>query len=111
MLEGHDHRGGNGMFARLVSAQAVDGKLDEAVRIWKEEDMPLMDSVKGYLGAYLLADRESGKAVSMTLWEREEDSVADVGSQLHQKQLGMYEGLLVGEPIHKGYEILARDRV
>ena len=47
------------MFARLVSAKARMGKLDEVVRVWKEEDIPLMESVKGYRGAYLLTESNS----------------------------------------------------
>ena len=41
------------MFARLVSAQLATNKLDEGMKIWKEQDMPLMESVKGYRGAYI----------------------------------------------------------
>ena len=65
------------MFARLVSARVRDGKLDEVIRIWKEEDIPLTESVKGYRGAYLLTDRKTSKAISMTIWDSEEDSIAD----------------------------------
>ena len=101
---------GNAVFARLYSAEARTDKLDEIIRIWKEEDVPLMDSVKGYHGAYLLADRKSGKAISITLWDSEEDSAADVESRLHQKQINMYEGLMTGEPVYQGYELVARSK-
>jgi heme-degrading monooxygenase HmoA len=111
------------MFARLVSAKAKKGKLDEVIRVWEEEDIPLMDSVKGYRGAYLLTDRRTGRGkgkaiaplvpqvVSITLWDIEEDSIADEQSQLHHAQLDMYEDLLTGTPIHQGYEIVAKDKV
>ena len=38
------------MFARLVSAQARNDKLNEIIRIWKEKDIPLMKSVKSVKG-------------------------------------------------------------
>ena len=99
------------MFARLVSAQGKVDKLNEMIRIWKEKDMPLMKSVKGYRGAYLLTDRKTGRGTSMTLWDSEEDSIADEQSALHRKQLDMYKGLFTGEITHQRYEISARDKI
>ena len=99
------------MFARIVSAQAKIDKLDEVVKIWKEKDIPLMDSVKGYCGAYLLTDRKTGKAISITLWDNEEDSIRDEQSTLHQKQLAMFKDILIGEPVAQRYEISAQDKV
>jgi heme-degrading monooxygenase HmoA len=65
------------MYARLYSARAKEGKMDEMIRVWSEEDIPLMGSVRGYRGACLLTDRESGRGISITLWDSEEDSEAD----------------------------------
>ena len=97
------------MFARLVSAQVRGDKLDEGIEIWKEKDISLMTSVKGYRGAYLLVDRNIGKVISITLWDSEEDAIADEQSELHQKQVGMYQDILIGEPIHQRYEVSAQD--
>jgi heme-degrading monooxygenase HmoA len=97
------------MFARLVSAQVKGGKLDEVIRIWKEEDIPLMKSVKGYQGAYLFTNHKTSNAISMTLWDTEEDAIADERSALHSKQLDMFKGLMTGEPVAHRYEISAQD--
>jgi len=99
------------MFARLVSTQVESNKFDEGKTIWKDKDMPLMDSVKGYRGAYLLTDRKTGKVISLTLWDREEDAIADEQSVLHQEQVDMYKGLLIGEPVAQYYEVSAQDRI
>ena len=99
------------MFARLISAQVGSDKLDEGIMIWKEKDMPLTESVKGYRGAYLLIDRETGKVISMTLWESEEDAITDEQSTLHQEQLDMYKGLIMGEPVAQYYEVSAQDKI
>ncbi len=99
------------MFARLLSVQGRSDKLDEVIKIWKEEDIPELESVKGYCGAYLLADRKTGKVISITLWDSEEDAIADEQSALHQKQLNMYKDLLIGEPVHQRYEVSAQDQV
>ena len=68
-----------------------------------------MKSVKGYRGAYLLSDRKAGRAISMTLWDSEEDAIADEQSALHRKQVDMYKDLMTGEPIHQRYEVSAQD--
>ena len=99
------------MFARLGSAQISIDKLDEGTMIWKEKDMPLMDSVKGYVGAYLLTDSKTGKVISLTLWDSEEDAIADEQSNLHKNQVDMYKDLLVGDPIFQRYEVSAQHKI
>lgn len=99
------------MFARLVTAQVKDGKLTEVINVWKKEDMPLMASVRGYRGAYLLTNYKTGKAMSITLRDTEEDSIADEKSALHQKQLNMFKNLMIGDPSHQGYEVSAQDQI
>ena len=68
-----------------------------------------MTSVKGYRGAYLLTDSKTGKVISMTLWDSEEDAIADEKSALHQEQVDMYKGVITGEPINQHYEVSAQD--
>ena len=99
------------MFARLVSAQVDTDKFNEGISIWKERDMPLMESVKGYRGAYLLTNRKTGKVTSMTIWDSEEDAIADEKSPLHQEQVDMYKDLLIGEPIVQYYEVSVQDKL
>ena len=99
------------MFARLVSAQVGSDKFNKGITIWKEKDMPLTESVKGYRGAYLLTDRKTGKVISMTLWDSEEEAIADEQSALHQKQVDMYKGLLIGEPVAQYFEVNAKDKI
>ena len=99
------------MFARLLSVQGRSDKLDEVIRIWKEKDIPELESVKGYCGAYLLTDRKTGKVISTTLWDSEEDAIADEQSALHQKQLNMYKDLMIEKPVHQRYEVSAQVQV
>jgi heme-degrading monooxygenase HmoA len=97
------------IFARLVSAQVKSDKLNEVIAIWKDKDIPELKSVKGYLGVYLLTDRKTGKAISITLWDSEEDAIAYGQSELRQKQVDMYKDLMIGEPVHQLYEVSAQD--
>ena len=47
----------------------------------------------------------------MTLWDSEEDAIADEGSELHQKQVDMYKDLLIGEPVAQYFDINAKDKL
>ena len=99
------------MFARLVSVQVGSTKISEGITIWEEKDMPLTQSVKGYRGAYLLTDPKTGKVISMTLWDSEEDAVVDEKSALHEEQVDMYKDLLIGEPVAQYFEVSATDKI
>jgi heme-degrading monooxygenase HmoA len=97
------------MFARLVSAQARSDKINKGIKIWKEKDISLMKSVKGYRRAYLLTDRKTGDIISITFWDSKKDAIADEQSSLHREQVDMYKDIITGEPTHKYYEVSARD--
>jgi len=70
-----------------------------------------MKSVKGYRGAFLFTDRKTGKAISMTLWDSEADSIADQGSAVHHKQENMYKDFNMGEFVYQLFEVSARDKI
>jgi heme-degrading monooxygenase HmoA len=96
------------MFARLTIFQAKTDKLDETIKSWKERDIPEHKSEKGFRGAYLLTDRKTGKGVSLTLWDSEEDVIADEQSGLYQKQKDRYKDVFTAPPVREGYEVSGR---
>ena len=94
------------MFARLFSTLIGNEKLDELIRIWRDLDTPEMKSIQGYLGAYLLTNRETGKAISMTLWDSEKDAITNEQNDYIQKQINKFYKDLVTEPLtREGYEV------
>jgi heme-degrading monooxygenase HmoA len=60
------------MFARVSTYQGSPDQIDEGVRYAKENIVSRVHEVEGFEGVYLLVDRQSGKALSITLWESEE---------------------------------------
>jgi heme-degrading monooxygenase HmoA len=61
------------MFARVVRFEGFSaGQVDEAVRVAREQFIPAAQQSGGFEGMYVLADRESGTALSITLWESRE---------------------------------------
>ena len=97
------------MFARVTRSQIKTDKLDETIKIWKEEDTPETKSQKGYRGAYLLTDRKTGNVISIILWDSEEDSIADEKSGFYPKQVNRYKDFFTTTPVREGYEVSAQD--
>jgi heme-degrading monooxygenase HmoA len=60
------------MLARINSAQTATDKLDGLIK-FSEERFPDAREAPGFKGFYLLADRQNGKIVSISLWDTEDD--------------------------------------
>jgi heme-degrading monooxygenase HmoA len=60
------------MFARVSNYQGPPNQVDEGIRTAREQILPRAAELDGYKGAYFLVDRQSGRSVSITLWESEE---------------------------------------
>ena len=60
------------MFARVSTYQGDPGQIDEGLNYARENILPRVQQVDGFEGVYYLVDRESGKALTITLWESEE---------------------------------------
>jgi heme-degrading monooxygenase HmoA len=64
------------MFARVSTFQGPTDQTAEGIRLAREQILPAARLMDGFKGIYLLFDRESGKSLSITLWESEEDMSA-----------------------------------
>jgi len=93
------------MFARLTIVQMKTDKLDETIKIFEDSVVPAAKSQKGYQGAYLLTDRNSGKGISISLWDSEEDAIANEQSGYYQEQVGRFKNFFTAPPVQEGYEV------
>jgi heme-degrading monooxygenase HmoA len=84
------------MYARVFTQRLVAGKADEAVAIWRDKVAPIAKQSKGFKGAYLVGDRATGKGLTITLWESEEDAEA-MNASLPQN-LALFEGMWEERP-------------
>ncbi len=92
------------MFARLTIVQTKVDKMDEAVKVTKENVLPAAKSQKGFVGARLLTE-PNGKGVFITLWDTEEDAIANEKSGYYQEQLAKFKDLFAAPPVHEGYSV------
>ncbi len=96
------------MFARVNLNQVAVERVDDVIRIWKESVIPSAKSQKGFCGAYLLTDRKTGKGFGITLWESEEDAIANEQSGYYQEQLSKFANVFTTPPVRVGYEVSAQ---
>jgi heme-degrading monooxygenase HmoA len=98
--------GGSNMFARFTRFQIKIDTADQAKKIFEESVIPAAKAQKGYRGAYWLIDRKTGEGMAITLWNSEEDAVANEKSRYYQEQLEKFLDFLTAPFIREGYEIV-----
>jgi heme-degrading monooxygenase HmoA len=92
------------MYARAVNVQFQSGKIEEASRIVKDSIVPVMQKQKGFKGQLLLTQHD-GKAVSINLWETQDDLTLFESSPLYRELMGNLAGVLAGPPSGERYEV------
>lgn len=93
------------MYARLTIVQMKPDLLDETVKLYEDDVIPAAKSQKGFRGAYLLSDSKSGKGVSITLWDSEEEAIANEKSGYYQDQVNKFKDYFTAPPVREGYEV------
>ncbi len=93
------------MFARVTIVQMKKDKVDEAINLFRESVVPAAKSQKGYKDIYLLTDRNTGKGISIAVWDTEENAVANEQSGYYQEQLSKFKDLFTAPPAREGYEV------
>ena len=93
------------MFARLTIVQVRPDTIDETTKIYEESVVPGAKSQKGYKGINMLVDRKTGKGVSISLWDSEEDAIANEQSGYYQEQVGKFKDFMTAAPVREGYEV------
>ena len=97
------------MFARLTIVPVKNDKIDETMKIYEQSVIPAAKPQKGYRGAYLFVDRKTGKEISISLWDSEEDAIANEQSGYYQEQVSKFKEFFAGPPVREGYEVGVQD--
>ena len=94
------------MFARFTIVQVKVDKIDETIKLYEESVVPGAKSKKGYRGIYLFTDRKSGKGYSISLWDSEEDAIANEQSGYYKEQVNKFIEYFAAPPVQEGYEVV-----
>ena len=60
------------MYARVTVVQGSPDKIEQGIDSFNREVLPAAKGVDGYKAAFMLADRETGKGMGITMWESED---------------------------------------
>jgi hypothetical protein len=93
------------MFARATRLEGSPDRLDDAIRQFREETLPAAQSEAGFSGGMLLADRASGAAMAVTLWDTEENMRASEQFANEQRTQGATTAGASGAPTVEHYEV------
>lgn len=93
------------MFARFTIVQVNPDKIDETIKLYEESVVPTAKSQKGFKGMTLYTDRKTGKGYSISLWESEEDAIANEQSGYYREQVGKFAEYMTAPPVQEGYEV------
>jgi len=97
------------MYARLTKIQIDVDKFDETSDLFIKSVAPAFKAQKGYRGIFFMADRKKGECLCISLWDTEEDLVANEESLSYQEQLIKFLDLFTEPPIREGYEVVFQD--
>jgi heme-degrading monooxygenase HmoA len=81
-------RGCGAMHARMFEFEGSPEEIEAAVALARDEILPLERQMPGFRGLVLLADKEAGRLVSLSLWESEEQMQESEASARMLTRLG-----------------------
>ena len=93
------------MYARVTLVQVRMDRQEEAVKMYEEGVVPAAKSQNGFKGCYLLSDPKTGKGISITLWETEDDANTNEQSGYYQQALAPFKDIFAAPPVREGYEV------
>ena len=93
------------MNARVTIVQVLPDKMDETIGIYLDSVLPFAKQQKGCQGVYMLTDRNTGKGISITLWDTEADMTAGESSGDYQQQLAKFKDTFGAPPVREAYEV------
>jgi len=93
------------MFARFTITQVDVDKIDETIKLYEDSVIPTAKAQKGFRGITLFTDRKTGKGYSISIWDSEEDAIANEQSGYYKKQVGKFAEYMTAPPVQEGYEV------
>ena len=93
------------MYARLTRSQVRVERIEQSVKIFNESVVPASKRQKGYRGLLLFLNSKTGEAVTLGLFDSEEDCLASEDNHFYQEQLVKFINFFSSPPVREGYEV------
>ena len=97
------------MHAQVTHTQILPGKVDDAITIYRQSVLAVAKKQKGFRGIYLLVDRDSGRFMSIHLWDTARAMSAAETDEFLQEQFALFETVVASPPTREPYEVAMRD--
>lgn len=91
------------MYARVSTRQIQPGQMDEAIRILRDQTVPTVREQRGFKGGPVLVDRNTGKQITISVWETEADLRAN-------DPPGYVDVVAAGPTTREVYEVIVEPR-
>jgi quinol monooxygenase YgiN len=99
------------MYVRTIVADLIPRKADEAVKIFREQIVPVIREQPGFVSTSIYIDRSNNQAQTISVWESEAAAKAtSEGTAYLAKVTGMLRSCLVNRK-HELWEIAYTDSV
>lgn len=95
------------MFARTTVMQGRPDTMSEAAKIFSESVIPAAKLQEGFKGALFLTDPKTGRGMSVTMWQTEEDLKAGEACGYFKEQIAKFGPLLAGPPTRDVFVVSA----
>jgi len=96
------------MFARTAEFQFKTDKLDEAIKLYQDGNIPAVKAQKGFHSIYLLVDRATGNALSVAFWNSKDDMMATEERGLTKEWVSKFNDYFIKPPTIERYEVCAQ---
>ena len=93
------------MYARIVTVQTRPDKMDELISIYRDSIAPAAKQQKGNKGAFLLTDSSTNKAISIAVWETEQDMLAGEASGYLKEQIAKAAPTFAAPPTTEHFQV------
>lgn len=93
------------MHARITSVDVQTGKMNDAIHTYESQVLPATKQQPGYRCAILFVDRDTNRAISITLWESETDMTTGEVSVYYIEQLRKMAAFFAAMPGRESYEV------
>jgi heme-degrading monooxygenase HmoA len=91
--------------ARVSQVRIRPEQMEEAAQIYEQFIVPALKQQPGFSGALLLTQPESGRGISITLWDSEESRTAGEVGGFYQEQIAHFAGMFTETPVRDAFEV------
>jgi hypothetical protein len=94
------------MYARVTTTPISPYRLDEAISLARDTTLPAARQQAGFKGYLMLVDRSAGMAITITLWQDEDDrQITGPYSVYYKDSISKMVPLLSGAPVVEDFEV------